>query len=280
MRAILQLTDLHVEPRGVLAYGKADTAARLDALRPWLEAKAREVDLIVVTGDIACDGNVESYRHVREVFSNLAAPVRMLPGNHDSRSAMRAHLAGLTEASEAAAANDPVEFRFETEEFRAVGLDTLIPGTHWGEAKASSLARLEAIFDEDRRAGVAKPTILFMHHTPLHSGMPKMDEPFGNRDAFARVLAARPDVRLATGHMHRSIAGLFGSNVVVTAPPAALSIELDFGPEGGDAFRMEPPGFALHKLIDASWVTHTGLVPVPDDFSGPYPFAGAVNPVD
>lgn len=79
MRAILQLTDLHVEPRGVLAYGKADTAARLDALRPWLEAKAREVDLIVVTGDIACDGNVESYRHVREVFQTSPPPCGCSP---------------------------------------------------------------------------------------------------------------------------------------------------------------------------------------------------------
>lgn len=280
MSTILQLTDLHVEPRGVLAYGKADTASRLDAIRPWLEVKAREVDLIVVTGDIACDGNVESYRHVREVFSGLAAPVRMLPGNHDSRTAMRAHLEGLTESSEEVSPSAPVEFLFETDDFRAVGLDTLIPGTHWGEAKDASLARLEALFNADRRAGRPKPTILFMHHTPLHSGMPKMDESFGNRDALLRVLAARSDVRVATGHMHRAIVGLFGANVVVTAPPVALSIELDFGPEGGDAFRLEPPGFALHKRIDSAWVTHTGLIPVVDDFSGPYPFAGAVNPID
>ena len=61
MTTVLQLTDLHVEPAGTLAYGKADTASLVKSIRPWLLRFAPRVDLVVVTGDIACDGKPEAY---------------------------------------------------------------------------------------------------------------------------------------------------------------------------------------------------------------------------
>ena len=87
--SILQISDLHAEPKGVLAYGAADTASRTKEIRPWLRSMSEKVDLIVVTGDIACDGNPEAYEIVRRTLEGLAAPVAVLPGNHDRRSTMR-----------------------------------------------------------------------------------------------------------------------------------------------------------------------------------------------
>lgn len=271
MTTVLQLTDLHVEPDGVLAYGKADTAGLIRKVRPWLLRAAPKVDLIVVTGDIACDGNVDAYDIVAETFADLPVTVRMLPGNHDRRKNMLSHLSAFV-GEEASA--DAIEFTIDTPDARIVGLDTLQPGKHWGALSEQSLRRLDdALADE-------KPVLVLTHHTPVHCGMKKMDEPFGNREALGERLARRPDVRLATGHMHRGLVTQFGPNVVTTAPSVSLPIAINISPEGGDDFLFETPGFALHHLMPEGWVTYFGQIPIPTDFSGPFPFHGAVNPTD
>ena len=69
MPTILQLSDLHVEPRGRLAFGRCDSAGLLESIRPWLVQAAEKVDAVVVTGDIGCDGNEDAYRIVKDVFT-------------------------------------------------------------------------------------------------------------------------------------------------------------------------------------------------------------------
>ncbi len=270
--SILQISDLHAEPKGVLAYGAADTASRTKEIRPWLRSMSEKVDLIVVTGDIACDGNPEAYEIVRRTLEGLASPVAVLPGNHDRRSTMRRLLGPFIAPH--TWSEERLDFDMDLGGARVFGLDTLVPGSHTGALPAETLARLEREIDRDPR-----PALILMHHTPAHSGMPKMDEPFGGREAFLRIAAKRPNIRVATGHMHRAIASVTHGVLITTAPSVALGIELDFGEEGGDAFRLAPPGYALHRLLDSGeWATHFGAMPIPDTFAGPYRFKGVVNP--
>ena len=271
MTTVLQLSDLHVEPVGTLAYGKADTASHVRNIRPWLQRFAPKVDLVVVTGDIACDGKPDAYEIVAETFADLPVPVRMLPGNHDRRSNLVRILPDFVEPD---AGKERVEFTMERDDALILGLDTLQPGCHWGALSDASLSRLETALADGR------PVLTLMHHTPVHSGMGKMDEPFGNRDRLKEILSRRPDVRLATGHMHRGLVTRFGDTVVTTAPSVSLPIEIHIGPEGGDDFLFETPGFALHHLMPEGWVTYFGQIPVRTDFAGPFPFHGAVNPTD
>ena len=271
MTTVLQLSDLHVEPEGTLAYGKADTASHVKSIRPWLQRFALKVDLIALTGDNACDGKPEAYEIVAETFADLPVPVRVLPGNHDRRSNLVRLLPDFVEPD---AGKESVEFTIDLGDALIVGLDTLQPGCHWGALSDASLSRLETALADGR------PVLTLMHHTPVHSGMGKMDEPFGNRDRLKEILSRRPDVRLATGHMHRGLVTRFGDTVVTTAPSVSLPIEIRIGPEGGDDFLFETPGFALHHLMPEGWVTYVGQSPVRTDCAGPVPFSGAVNPTD
>ena len=173
MTTVLQLSDLHVEPVGTLAYGKADTASHVRNIRPWLQRFAPKVDLVVVTGDIACDGKPDAYEIVAETFADLPVPVRMLPGNHDRRSNLVRILPDFVEPD---AGKERVEFTMERDDALILGLDTLQPGRHWGGLSDASLSRLQAALSDGR------PVLALMHHTPVHSGMGKMDEPFTNRE--------------------------------------------------------------------------------------------------
>ncbi len=286
MPVILQLTDLHVMPKGELAFGRCDTAGLLTSIQPWLAAASQKVDAVVVTGDIGCDGNEDAYRIVRDVFSGLAAPVRMVPGNHDRRAGMAKVLGDFLGSPEERF--DPASERFD-QSFEAAGarvilLDTLQPGKHWGGLTPAVLDALSEKLDEARSK--KEPALVCMHHTPLHCGMGVMDEDFAGRSRLFSILAQHPEVRLATGHMHRAIVQAVGPTVVATAPSVACPIMIDLRPEGGDEYRFETPGFAIHNWksepegIAAGWTTFFGLIPVQTSFAGPYRFKNVVNPVD
>ncbi len=276
MCTVLQLSDLHVEPAGVLAYGQEDTAGKLPVVAGHALELAKDVgaDVVVVTGDIACDGNETAYRQVADAFSIFDAagiPVRFLPGNHDRREPMRRILAGYFGDFWS---GDRLDQTVRVGGVRLFLLDTLQPGRHWGAIPETVLERLA-----DELSDPA-PAMVFTHHTPLTCGMGVMDEDFGNREAFLKVLTARPDVRLATGHMHRAILQTTGANVVVTAPSAALAIPVGFTASAGDCFRLEPAGWALHQWREGAWNTFLGHFAMEASYAGPFPFAGAVNPED
>lgn len=273
MAVILQVTDLHVEPKGKLAYGAADTCTLLDQIAPWLERAAAKCDAVVVTGDIACDGNEEAYAHVARIFSRLQAPVRMIPGNHDRRDGFMKILADFIEDQWSP---ERLDQTLELPDARLFLLDTLQPGCHWGALPEGVLSRLEEEISAAEAAG--KAAIVFMHHTPVHCGMGKMDEPFGGREALRGIFERHPAARLATGHMHRALAQRFGGASLVTAPSVSVPIYIDLSAGGGDEFLLETPGFALHHLMPDGWTTFFGQIPVQMSFAGPYSFKGAVNP--
>ena len=176
MPVILQLTDLHVMPKGELAFGRCDTAGLLTSIQPWLAAASQKVDAVVVTGDIGCDGNEDAYRIVRDVFSGLAAPVRMVPGNHDRRAGMAKVLGDFLGSPEERfdSATERFDQCFEAAGARVILLDTLQPGKHWGGLTPAVLDALSEKLDEARSK--KEPALVCMHHTPLHCGMGVMDE--------------------------------------------------------------------------------------------------------
>lgn len=267
---ILHLSDLHVEPVGRLAYAKANTAERLIQLGQWLHQNDNTYDAIAVTGDLSCDGNRQAYELLRTIFSQMRRPCFMVPGNHDRRPGF---LEILGEFCQGAMSNDNLSHFAEFDDCRLCFLDTLQPGIHWGALSEETLERLDRELAKDDR-----PALVFMHHTPVKSGMGYMDEPFGNGDRLLEILSRYENVRLCTGHLHRPVVTLKAKTAIVTAPSVSLQMVLDLRPEGGDEFIFETPGYALHTWREDGWVTHFGQLPFVSDFSGPHPFVGSVNP--
>ena len=87
---VAQLSDAHflervLEPEGSHGYDTSDAfEAVLDDL------SGRELDLVMVTGDIADHGRAEQYEIAAAAFARLPFPVFACPGNHDFDSWFRA----------------------------------------------------------------------------------------------------------------------------------------------------------------------------------------------
>lgn len=263
---IAQITDLHVRPRGKVAYERVDTNAMLEAAVAAIESLPRKPDLVIATGDLTDCGLAAEYEVLRDILDPLSMPVYLVPGNHDRRAELFAEF-----GSDGYLRNDDgfLHYAIEGHEVRLIGLDSVVPGHGHGEMCAARLAWLEGKLGQERK----RPTMIFMHHPPFGTGLADMDRiNCRNGNAMSAVLRRFDNIeRVVCGHHHRPITVRWGGTIGSVAPSTAHQVTLDLEPDGGpSSFTMEPPGFHLHI-----WSKDTGLVTHGVNigrFEGPYPF--------
>jgi Icc protein len=269
---IAQITDLHIKPPGKLAYGRLETAACLERAIAALLALDPSPDLVIATGDLVDAGDPDEYARLRHLLALLALPLYVVPGNHDTRRPLHAAFAG-----DGYLPADGAFLHYTVEDWpvRLIGLDTLVPGEPSGALCAERLAWLADRLAEQPE----RPTLLFMHHPPIATGIEHMDAMgLAGAAELAELLRRHDHVeRIACGHVHRSIQARFAGTVASIAPSTAHQVALDLRPAAEACFTLEPPGFHLHLWQPGvGIVTHTAHT---DSFAGPYRFDGADLPV-
>jgi 3',5'-cyclic AMP phosphodiesterase CpdA len=260
---IAQITDPHIKTEGRLAYRTVDTAANLGRCIRHLLGLKQPPDVVLMTGDLTDFGREDEYRVLRRLIAPLTMPVYVIPGNHDERGNFRKAFfdhAYLPPAGDMCYVIDDYPLRM-------IGLDTTIPGKPGGEVCP---ARLEWL-DHQLRARPDAPTLLFMHHPPIITGIEHMDvQNCANADALGDVLELHPQVlQILCGHVHRPIHTLWRGVMVSIAPSASHYVALDLGENPPRDFYLEPPSVHLHQWRDGSLVTHLSFVGA---FEGPHPF--------
>src|SRR5579872_5061470 len=170
---IAQITDTHILATGELYHSPRraipadtppdwsfiDTAACLARAIRELNALKPRPDVVVVTGDLTDHGRAEEYANLRSILAAAEMPVFVIPGNHDSREALRAAFAGDGYLP----ADGFLNYTVEDFALRIVALDTNVPGHHHGELCAERLEWL----DRTLATAPAKPTLLDRKSTRL-----------------------------------------------------------------------------------------------------------------
>ena len=242
MARILQLTDLHVVSEGALASGVLDTRAILvdaiDQVAEMLPALA-PLDVVLVTGDISDDGSPGSYAFARAELERLGLPILAIPGNHDSREAMRAAFADLAEMP----GSGLMDWQVSIGGTHIVGLDTLVENQGGGRLRPDSLAFLDGAL---ANAG-NRPVVVALHHPPLKVGIRFMDAiGLENTPELEKVLAgANGEVTLLSGHVHGVYHGRLGRHRVSTAAAICSAFPLDLRDEAPVGFMTGPTGCAV-----------------------------------
>jgi Icc protein len=202
-RVIIQISDTHVVPEGILKDG-VDSYAELAAVFAQLEASETRPDALVLSGDLADTGSPDAYRRVRGLVEPAAArlgvPVCYLPGNHDEREAFREVLLD----GEGEASLDQVLW---VGGLRIVALDSTIPGHHHGRLDPQQLEFLAHVLAEPAPEG----TLVAIHHPPLPSPVHIAQLlSLRNPQDLASVIAGRDVLMVIAGHTHHAAAGLLG----------------------------------------------------------------------
>jgi 3',5'-cyclic AMP phosphodiesterase CpdA len=281
---IAQISDIHLRAEGSLAYGVADTAARLNRTVEHLNRMQPQPDVVLATGDLVDDGDPRAYEHLRRLLVPLQPPIFLLPGNHDHKPSL------LKAFPEHSYLTWPVKehgrqyfcYAVETFPLRLVCLDTVTPGDHGGGLGPRQLCWLDLALSALPQA----PAVVCMHHAPFASGIGHMDaEPFKGWEELARIIARHPQVeRILCGHLHRTVFRRFAGTIAAACPGIGMQLALDLRPDAPSAFVMEPPAAMLHTWSH-SWghppamLTHVSLVENESgQYTGPHPFFDVVSP--
>ncbi|MBM4340591.1 MAG: phosphodiesterase [Deltaproteobacteria bacterium] len=280
---IAQISDFHLKPEGVLAYGVADTTKPLKRAVDHINRLNPVPDLVMITGDLVDEGAPESYLLLRQLLSPLKPPFVIVPGNHDHKESLRKTFPEHNYLSCSIEEKDEAYICFALDDFpvHLIGLDTVTPGEHGGGFGPKRRAWLQRTLSA--RSGL--PAIIFMHHPPFASAIRYMDkEEFRGWREFHALISEHPQVeRVLCGHLHRPIFRHFGGTIATTCPAIGMQLCLDLREEAPSTFMMEPPSLMLHLWTDLwgekTLLTHISVIEeYPGQYSGPHPFFGVVSP--
>ncbi len=236
---IAQITDTHIQMPGGSIDANYRTAEHLARAVAHLNTLQPQPDVVLHTGDTVEEGTEAEYGLLRELLSELSAPVYVIPGNHDHRARMRAAFTGDDYLPE----NGFLHYAIEHWPLRLIGLDTQVEGASHGELCGERLSWLAHTLDSSPE----RPTVIFMHHPPFRSGHTLMDsmgllEP----GPFAEIVKTHSQIRhILCGHMHQPLVSSFSGAVTTVSPSTAHQIALDLGPTPGMAVCMENPAVTL-----------------------------------
>ena len=263
---IVQLSDPHVRPEGVLYQGVVDSNAMFAAAIAQVNALNPRPDLVLLSGDLVDKGMADEYAMLRRLLAALELPFLVIPGNHDDREAFREAFADHAYLP----ASGPLNYVAEGYgPVRIAALDVTLPGLHHGAVATAGAHWLEGVLATDP----TRPTLIMMHQPPFESGIPYLDA-YLCRDGglLADVVARYPAVeRIVCGHVHRFMTMRFGGTTLCTAPSTTTAIALQLKPEAPPQSFVEPPAFLIHHWRPGiGMITHFSPIGV---FPGPYPFA-------
>lgn len=256
---ILHLTDTHLfaDP-AARHYDRIDTAAALERVLERLAdiAADRPVDLVLHTGDASEDASEDSYRRLHAmldpVAAALGAELLVVMGNHDS-SAAYAAVAGPGDHG------GPWQDRARmlANGWRAVVLDSSVPGAGYGRLDAAQLAWLREVLAEPVEHG----TVLAIHHPPLTAATPLLRAlDLQDRDALADAIVGT-DVRLiCSGHYHHPMTGALAGVPVHVAPGVTNVMDPLCG--GGREQARALSGASVIDLSDTGDDADASAVPV------------------
>ncbi|MBD2783125.1 metallophosphoesterase [Xenorhabdus sp. DI] len=154
-----------------------------------------EIALIIVSGDIANDGDVEAYRYFLQKMESLRTPYIAILGNHD-----------LKENFNIALTEKINQFMIHSRQYknniwRVISVDTVVEGEDFGFISKDNLAELEKEIVNSSDFNIA----IFMHHHAIPVGTPIVDNCMLNNGKTLLDLCEKYKVKfIGSGHAHTS----------------------------------------------------------------------------
>ncbi|MGC9504007.1 phosphodiesterase [Baaleninema sp.] len=190
---IAQITDTHLFP---------DPDAVMRGVAPWHSLKAvlervreENPDVLLLTGDLANDGDLEAYDRLFDLVSPLQVPTYCIPGNHDRSDILQKHLNRSPFATTNAITLD---------NWQVLLLDSTLENPKFGEGCLSeeTLTQLETALTASNL-----PTAIALHHHPVETGIDWLDTiNLINSSDFLGILDRFDRVKLVLfGHVHLEI---------------------------------------------------------------------------
>ena len=223
---LVQVTDTHLtgDSDGTLLGMNTERSARqvIDAA-----LASQQPDCVLVTGDIAADGQAAAYEQLNGFF-NHRVPTLWLPGNHDDVRAQKD------------AYRDHLKRRIVGRHWDVLMLETQVAGKVGGYF---SSAELEALQRAVADAAAGDKSLLIATHHPLRALQSTWldEQAVSNASAALTIMQALSDrVVVVSGHVHQESDAVVQGVRMLTTPSTCIQ----FAPQSHDfALDDKQPGY-------------------------------------
>lgn len=215
----IHITDTHMNAPGQ-EFLKANMADKLKQIFQHVKTSKLAPAFIVITGDLAHEGNTADYAYIRNLVDEgsalVDAPIHVTLGNHDHRSPFREGYLGETPSEQA------YYYSATFGGLRLIALNSQTPGNHSGTIDQEQLDWLA----QELKTTAPNGTIVALHHPLLNiNGMPS-EHILTNTDEIAAVIKGGQDVvGVFAGHVHTNNVGLYDGILSVAACGSAFAGE-------------------------------------------------------
>ncbi|MBY8977250.1 metallophosphoesterase [Rhodobacteraceae bacterium NNCM2] len=191
---IVQVADTHLR-----CSAQSESVRAFDLALEDIKRRHSDADLLVFSGDLVENGDIEDYRFLKSRMEGFPVPVEYLIGNHDDRETF------LTVFPDRKNENGFVQRMRVLPLGRVIILDTYEPGEHHGVLCDRRLAWLEAQLVAD-----PGPFWIFLHHNPIPTHLALMDRiMLKDHHIFGDVVAHYRNriAHIFHGHVHLPMCG-------------------------------------------------------------------------
>ena len=227
---LVQVTDTHLtgDSDGTLLGMNTERSARqvIDAA-----LASQHPDCVLVTGDIAADGQAAAYEQLNEFF-NHRVPTLWLPGNHDDVRAQKG------------AYRDHLKRRIVGRHWDVLMLETQVAGKVGGYF---SSAELEALQRAVADATAGDKSLLIATHHPLRALQSTWldEQAVSNASAALIIMQALSDrVVVVSGHVHQESDAVVQGVRMLTTPSTCIQ----FAPQSHD-FALDDKQPSYRRIV-------------------------------
>ena len=249
--SLLQVTDTHLTgtAEGCLLGMNTGRSAQAVINAALVDQKA---DCILVTGDIAADGQAEAYGQLQALLGD-AVPSLWLPGNHDNVTLQKDEYASH------------MKRRLRARHWDVVMLETQVEGEVGGVLSATELEALNCAVDEAQESN--KALLIATHHPLRRLESAWLDEQ-SVKNASEALEIIRPIAdrsALISGHVHQESDAVVSGVRMMTTPSTCVQ----FAPRSRDfALDDRDPGYRRLVLRPNARI-ETQVVRISDDENRP-----------
>lgn len=207
---IAQISDIHIGPEAIKYHG---IDVRENFLRVLRDVQTRDVDHIVLSGDLALDlGEEDAYVWIKQQMDTQPLPYEVMTGNHDSVERL-SRIFGKKDLLN----SEMLFFKKELKGHLLYFLDT--------EPDYLDIKQMEWLRQEHEY--MDQNTLIFMHHPPCYAEHLFMDRkyPLHNLEHVQNVFLGMPKIKhVFCGHYHHEKTMKLGNLNVHLCPATQMQI--------------------------------------------------------
>ena len=189
---IIQITDLHLnKDKEFMSHG-INTFRSAKKIISEISAKERNVNCMVLSGDLADDGTSKAYENLSELLMEFSFPIYLMCGNHDSVENLK---------------NICITKKLYYKNF--------ISMNEWGvymfntkkNNSPNGILNESELMDFDQSINNIKYMMIFLHHHPISIGSESMDRMMvENSDELITRIKNQSKIRgVCWGHIHNEV---------------------------------------------------------------------------